>query len=115
MEVIPHHPLRPQVLARLGPSPPWRGPEGQFTLAASTPSLTMPRGWKLTYEGGKRQAINPAGERVAYNQLLNAQAQRSGFRNHYDYLKYAGRLKAYRKHEVARPKLMLGTTTLKEF
>lgn len=75
---------------------------------------TTPPGWKLTYEGGKRRAINPSGENVSYGQYLNAQARRSGFKSHSDYRKQAARIGGYRTKENAS-KLSLGSKELKEF
>ncbi len=73
-----------------------------------------PKGWKLTYEGGKRRAINPEGEEVAYNQYLNAQAQRSGFKNHSDYRKHAVEVAGHRTKEN-RAQLALGSKGLKVY
>ena len=73
-----------------------------------------PPGWSLITVGGSRKAVNPQGQIVAYNQYLNAQAQRSGFTSHSQYRRFAKTISGFRTKEN-RKKLALGSTELKTF
>jgi hypothetical protein len=81
----------------------------------SSGAKNVPPGWQLGTVAGKRAARNPAGEVVAYNQYLKAQANVSGFSSYDAFQKYShsNRFRSLRQTAEGKRRLALGSPDLR--